>query len=266
MNTATPAAQAVATSSRAAVERYARVEAGYAERLAGTEALLRRAAQESPAVQANSLGAEDMVVLHIINRLELPIAGFVLDTGRLHAETLALLERTQRAQASRPDAPLKVYRPDADAVDALVAQQGLDGIYRSIDARKRCCAVRKLEPLGRALAGHRAWVTGLRREQSESRQGVLPIEADGKVPGGPALKFNPLADWSWGDVWRYIAEHEVDYNALHDHFYPSIGCEPCTRAVALGEDLRAGRWWWEQENVKECGLHVTPLNAQGVPK
>ena len=131
-------------------------------------------------------------------------------------------------------------------------------MYDSVEQRKACCALRKLEPLARALAGRDAWVTGLRREQSGQRAEVpfSTIDEQGRA------KFNPLADWSWGDVWHYIAQHRVPYNELHDRHYPSIGCEPCTRAITLGEDFRAGRWWWESESAKECGLHVSPLPAE----
>ncbi len=124
-------------------------------------------------------------------------------------------------------------------------------MYKSVELRKACCHIRKVEPLERALAGQRAWITGLRREQSNARAEVPLVDASAE-----RIKFNPLADWTWGDVWHYIAAHEVDYNPLHDQFYPSIGCAPCTRAISLGEDFRAGRWWWENSDAKECGLHV----------
>jgi phosphoadenosine phosphosulfate reductase len=143
-----------------------------------------------------------------------------------------------------------------EAVVRFVSRHGEDVMRQSVDLRKACCAMRKVEPLGRMLAGRSAWVTGLRREQSAERGevGFEETDNDGRS------KFNPLADWSWADVWHYIRTYDVPYNALHDRFFPSIGCEPCTRAVALGEDFRAGRWWWEQ-GVKECGLHVEPIAA-----
>ncbi|HEY4350743.1 MAG TPA: phosphoadenylyl-sulfate reductase, partial [Paraburkholderia sp.] len=141
----------------------------------------------------------------------------------------------------------------AQGVQRLVATNGINGFYASIDNRKACCAVRKLEPLGRALAGKRAWVTGLRAEQSVTRTSLAKREADAERG---LEKFNPLADWSDADVWAYIRANEVPYNALHDRFYPSIGCAPCTRAITPGEDARAGRWWWESAENKECGLHV----------
>jgi phosphoadenosine phosphosulfate reductase len=128
-------------------------------------------------------------------------------------------------------------------------------MYKSVDLRKACCHIRKVEPLERALAGKRAWVTGLRREQSSTRAEVPLLDTADEAKTG-RVKFNPLANWTWGDVWHYIKLHRVDYNPLHDEFYPSIGCQPCTRAISLGEDFRAGRWWWEDEAAKECGLHV----------
>jgi phosphoadenosine phosphosulfate reductase len=148
------------------------------------------------------------------------------------------------------------FEPRPDAVVHFVRTHGDDAMFRSIELRKACCGVRKLEPLARLLAGRTAWVTGLRREQSDARGGVSEVEADAQ---GRA-KFSPLADWRWADVWHYIRLHGVPYNPLHDEFYPSIGCAPCTRAISLGEDLRAGRWWWEDEAAKECGLHVAAID------
>jgi phosphoadenosine phosphosulfate reductase len=197
------------------------------------------------------LGAEDVVITHIINSLELDIPVFVLETGALHSETLALLERLQ----ANSRASIQVYKPQHEAVIAFVKNPGQQAIFETMANRKACCGIRKLEPLGRALQGQKAWVTGLRREQSQARAEVSAQEAD--MTNGVAItKLNPLVDWTWGDVWHYIASHNVDYNPLHDQFFPSIGCAPCTRAISLGEDFRAGRWWWEDENAKECGLHV----------
>jgi phosphoadenosine phosphosulfate reductase len=206
----------------------------------------------SPLKQASSLGAEDVVITHLINALGLDIPVFVLDTGALHNETLALLERTQ----AHSRAPIEVYHPEHAAVIRFVRDRGQDAIYRSIDERKACCDIRKLEPLQRALQGQRAWITGLRREQSANRGAVELIDKSELTTQG-RIKLNPLADWTWGDVWHYIATQAVDYNPLHDEFFPSIGCAPCTRALSLGEDFRAGRWWWEDEAAKECGLHAT---------
>jgi phosphoadenosine phosphosulfate reductase len=238
-----------------AIELHARASATYDAKLAETIALLREAARQAPATQASSLGAEDMVITHLINAHALPISVFVLETGALHAETLDLLEQLQTQQAAHPNAPLTLYRPVAEAVVQFVTREGTEAMYKSIDLRKACCGIRKMEPLGRALAGKKAWLTGLRREQSGARAEVPLIDTAEQASKG-LLKFNPLANWTWGDVWHYIAENGVAYNPLHDQFFPSIGCAPCTRAISLGEDFRAGRWWWEDEAAKECGLHV----------
>jgi phosphoadenosine phosphosulfate reductase len=231
---------------------HAKPSANFADKLAATQAQLKTAATElQPLKQASSLGAEDVVITHLINSLSLDIPVFVLETGALHSETLALLERLQ----AHSRAPIQVFKPEHEAVIAFVKSPGQAAIFENIANRKACCGIRKLEPLGRALKGQKAWVTGLRREQSQARAEVLAHEAD--VTNGVAItKLNPLVDWTWGDVWHYIALNKVDYNPLHDQFFPSIGCAPCTRAISLGEDFRAGRWWWEDENAKECGLHV----------
>jgi phosphoadenosine phosphosulfate reductase len=235
-----------------ATKLHARASADFAAKLAETESLLRRAATEfTPVTQASSLGAEDVVITHIINRLRLDIPVFVLETGALHTETLALLERTQ----AHSRAPIQVFRPAHESVIQFVRDKGQDAIYQTIDLRKECCGIRKMEPLARALKGQRAWITGLRQEQSTARAEVPLLDTSEEATKGLA-KFNPLAKWAWGDVWHYIAEQGVDYNPLHDQFFPSIGCAPCTRAISLGEEFRAGRWWWEDEAAKECGLHV----------
>lgn len=242
-----------------ATERLDQPSPQYAERLAATQQLLRdAAAQYQPLTQASSLGAEDVVITHLIESLGLQIPVFVLETGKLHDETLALLQRTQQ----RATVPIHVYHPDAAAVQEFVQREGEDAMYRSIALRKECCGIRKLEPLARALEGKKAWITGLRREQSGARAEVPAIDTS-----EARVKINPLADWSWGDVWHYIAQNHVDYNPLHDRFYPSIGCAACTRAITAGEDFRAGRWWWEDEAAKECGLHVhQPDTAKGQPR
>lgn len=242
----------------------------FAAKLAETQALLRRAASEfAPVTQASSLGAEDVVITHLINSEQLDIPIFVLETGALHSETLALLERTQ----AHSRAPIKVLRPVHESVIQFVREQGQEAMYQSITQRKACCSVRKMAPLARALSGQKAWITGLRQEQSEARaevplldesellkalNGNAPPQAQTTSPSTGLYKFNPLAKWTWGDVWHFIAQHQVDYNPLHDQFFPSIGCAPCTRAISLGEAFRAGRWWWEGEVAKECGLHVKP--------
>lgn len=251
----TPLPASDAPASASAIDLYARPLPGFEDRLHETVVTLHKAAAHGPVVQASSLGAEDMVITHLINAHALPIGIFVLDTGALHPETLALLAQLRTQQAAHPHAPLAVYRPQADAVAQFVQREGPDAMYRSIALRKQCCAIRKLEPLARALAGHSGWVTGLRREQSDNRADVPLIDRSEQAAKG-LTKYNPLADWHWGDVWHYIALHGVPYNPLHDAFYPSIGCQPCTRAITLGEDFRAGRWWWEDEQAKECGLHA----------
>lgn len=233
-----------------AVSLNARPSADFDAKLARTLAVLQQAAAEHPGrvVQATSLGAEDMVITDLIARHRLPIALATLDTKALHAETLALIGRIEL----RYGVPVEVFSPPDEAVITFVQRHGDKAMYESVELRKACCAVRKLEPLARMMAGREAWVTGLRREQSTDRASV---EFSEREPNG-RIKFAPLAEWTWGDVWHYIGAHGVPYNPLHDQFYPSIGCAPCTRAVALGEDFRAGRWWWEQEGAKECGLHV----------
>ena len=189
-----------------------------------------------------------MVVTDLIARFQLPIALGTLETGALHAETVALIGRIEE----RYQLPVEVYRPVADAVVQFVKANGEKAMYESLALRKGCCGIRKLEPLSRMLSARTAWITGLRREQSNNRGEMQRIEAD---DAGRA-KLNPLIDWTWADVWHYIQTFDVPYNPLHDQFMPSIGCAPCTRAIGVGEDFRAGRWWWEDERAKECGLHV----------
>ena len=218
--------------------------------VADTKATLGRiAADFSPAVFASSLAAEDMVLTDMILRTGLPIGIFTLETGRLHAETLGMLDTIKEKYAY----DVIRYRPDSVAVEEYVSSHGLNGFYDSVDLRKECCRIRKVDPLNRALEGNTAWVTGQRRAQSSTRT-ALDIQEIDAVHG--MTKFNPLADWSEADVWNYIRTNSVPYNPLHDRGYPSIGCEPCTRAIQPGEDVRAGRWWWENPDSKECGLHV----------
>ncbi len=232
-----------------AVDLHARPSDRFAAKLAHTKDVLSTAAAEhgSRIVQATSLGAEDMVITDLIARGRLPIAIGTLDTGMLYPETLGLIDRIR----SQLGLDVERMKPRSEVVVQFVARHGERAMYDSIELRKACCALRKLEPLGRLLEGRKAWITGLRREQSHHRAHVPDAErgADGRV------KLNPLADWTWGDVWHHIAVNDVPYNPLHDQFFPSIGCAPCTRAVAPGEDFRAGRWWWESEAAKECGLH-----------
>ena len=239
-------------NSPSAITLQANPSVNFAEKVAETLALLKQAVVEfSPVTQASSLGAEDVVITHLINHNALNIPVFVLETGALHRETLALLERTQAHSV----APVKVYRPSTEKVISFVKTHGQDAMYESLELRKACCQVRKLAPLAEALKGQRAWVTGLRREQSSNRAEVPLIDRADEATKGQ-IKLNPLANWTWGDVWHYISIHQVDYNPLHDQFFPSIGCAPCTRAISLGEEFRAGRWWWEDEAAKECGLHA----------
>jgi len=226
------------------------ISADYDGLVAATGATLERIASDfTPAVFASSLAAEDMVLTDLILRAKLPIRIFTLETGRLHKETLGMLDRIHEVYGYNVEA----YRPDTAAVDAYVQQNGLNAFYDSVEMRKECCRIRKVDPLNRALAGQRAWITGQRRAQSATRTDLSVQEED--AAHGMA-KFNPLADWSEEDVWHYIRSNNVPYNPLHDRGYPSIGCEPCTRAIQPGEDVRAGRWWWENPESKECGLHV----------
>jgi len=218
-------------------------------------ALLKRVAARYPSpVLASSFGAEDMVLTHMIAKHALPIAIFTLDTGRLPGETYALIDRVREHYAL----PIQVYYPDARALEAYVRANGVNGFYRSVELRQGCCAIRKAAPLTRALAGRGAWITGQRRSQSVTRENlsVEEFDAEHKLP-----KFNPLAAWTDQEVWSYIRAHNVPTNPLHARGYPSIGCAPCTRAIESGEDIRAGRWWWEHAAHKECGLHRRPLDV-----
>ena len=239
-----------------AIKLYALPTEGFDGRVAHALAVLQCAATDHTGriVQATSLGAEDMVITDLIARHRLPIAIATLDTGALHAQTLSLIDRIR----SHYSEPIEVFRPAAEVVVHFVNTNGDDAMVRSLALRKACCGLRKMEPLSRLLAGRSAWVTGLRREQSKHRA-VVPFQD--KDDAG-RQKLNPLADWCWADVWHYIEQNGVPYNPLHDQFMPSIGCAPCTRAIAVGEDFRAGRWWWEETGAKECGLHVKqPTNA-----
>ena len=212
-------------------------------------ALLREAAGMQPATFSSSFGAEDMVLLDLIQRHQLPITTFTLDTGRLPEETYQLMQAVE----TRYGRVVEVLFPDAQRVQQLVATQGINGFYDSVEKRKACCGVRKVEPLARALKGKAAWVTGMRAAQSVTRADLPARAPDAQYQ---LIKFNPLHDWSETDVWDYLREHNVPTNALHARGYASIGCAPCTRAITVGEDVRAGRWWWENADTKECGLHA----------
>ena len=209
----------------------------------------------APVTFANSLGAEDMVLTDIIDRYQLDIDMFSLDTGRLPQETYDLMQVVRE----RYKTPLRIYFPNVKQVEAYVAEHGVNGFYDSIELRKACCHIRKVEPLRRALQGKRAWITGMRSEQASTRSNlkVSAYDMDNRMQ-----KVNPLLGWSNAEVWEYLRHYDVPYNKLHDKFYPSIGCAPCTRAITPGEDIRSGRWWWEAPENKECGLHsgkVVPI-------
>ncbi len=214
------------------------------------ESLLAEIVQDfRPAALASSLGAEDMVLTDLILSRELDVDIFTLDTGRLHNETLGLIQ-TVRERYGRA---IEVYFPDRAEVERYAREHGPNAFYSSIDLREACCDIRKMAPLKRALKDKRAWITGLRRQQSITRRGLAVREWDA---GNGIEKFNPLADWSTREVWAYIKRFDVPYNPLHDQGFASIGCAPCTRANAAGEDIRAGRWWWEHAESRECGLHL----------
>ena len=197
---------------------------------------------------ASSLGAEDQVLTDLILKIDPKARIFILDTGRLPQETYETITSTM-AQYGRN---FEIYFPLTAALESLVSQNGPDLFYESIEKRHLCCGVRKVEPLKRVLGTLDVWITGLRRDQSITRQDLQKIEWD---ETNQLLKINPLIDWNTEQVWQYIRNNRIPYNRLHDQGYPSIGCAPCTRAVQPGEDIRAGRWWWEAPEHKECGLH-----------
>ena len=205
----------------------------------------------SPATFASSFGAEDMVILDLIAKLELDVEVFTLDTGRLHEETHALIALARQ----KYQRPIKVMYPDSAELEPFVVNYGNNAFYDSVELRKRCCAIRKVAPLRRALEGKRLWITGLRRGQSVTRSdfALLAHDSDNGL-----FKLNPLVEWSTEEVFEYLQRYEVPSNALHARGFPSIGCAPCTRAVKPGEDERSGRWWWEQAESRECGLHMDP--------
>lgn len=198
---------------------------------------------------ASSFGAEDVVLIDMLMKINPKARVFTLDTGRLHQQTYDVMDSIKE----RYNLTIETYYPDTKAAEEMVRQFGFNLFYKSIEMRKKCCGVRKVEPLRRALSGLSAWITGLRREQAATRTKVSKVEID--AANGGIVKVNPLADWTNHQVWSYIKKHSVPYNKLHDENFPSIGCAPCTRAVQPGEDIRAGRWWWENPEQKECGLH-----------
>jgi phosphoadenosine phosphosulfate reductase len=203
---------------------------------------------------ATSLGIEDQVITDMIASADLAIPVFTLDTGRLPQETHDLIDRTEQRYGIR----IHIYHPESNDIEALVNFHGVNCFYTSIELRRRCCHVRKTVPLRRALEGKRAWICGLRRGQAVTRSDIKDIEWD---EANGLTRYCPLADWSDEEAWAYAREHSVPYSALHDRGFPSIGCAPCTRAVADGNDVRSGRWWWESPEHKECGLHARYKNA-----
>ena len=197
---------------------------------------------------ATSMGAEDMVIYDLINKMNRTIEIFTLDTGRLHAETYELISHVNSNFKNK----IKIFFPDASEIKKYVDNKGINDFYNSLDSRKECCRIRKIEPLKKALKGHDAWITGLRAEQSITRSNQKLNVRDSNFE---IDKISPLLNWKEDEIWAYIKINHVPYNKLHDHFFPSIGCQPCTRAISLGEDIRAGIWWWENPENKECGLH-----------
>lgn len=201
-------------------------------------------------VFSTSFGWEDQVITHMIFSNDIPIEVFTLETGRLFPETYYVWNRTLDIYKK----PITAYFPQADALQSMVEKKGPSSFYESVENRKECCGIRKLEPLKRALAGNQLWVTGIRSEQSVNRTDMSNLEWDEQ---NQMIKFHPIFYWSLEEVKAYIKKNNIVYNTLHDKGFPSIGCAPCTRAVAEGEDFRAGRWWWEDQSKKECGLHTT---------
>jgi phosphoadenosine phosphosulfate reductase len=197
---------------------------------------------------STSLSAEDQVITHHIFANKLPIRVFTLDTGRLFPETYSVLNATRE----RYNQPIEVFFPKHEAVEKLVTEKGPISFYESLENRKECCFIRKVEPLNRALKGVEIWVTGLRAEHSENRKSMPMVESD---ESRGIIKVHPLTSWTTEEVKVEIAKHNIPYNVLHDRGFVSIGCQPCTRAIREGEDFRAGRWWWENNDKKECGLH-----------
>ncbi len=198
---------------------------------------------------ACSFGAEDVVLIDMMVKIDPQAHIFTLDTGRLPQETYEVMEKIRKKYGIK----IEVYFPDTKSVEEMEKEHGPNLFYNSLELRKLCCGVRKMEPLKRAFSGLSAWVCGLRKEQAVTRTGIKKVEIDGSP--NSTVKINPLSDWTEKQVWDYIKKNDVPYNKLHDLNFPSIGCLPCTRAVAPGEDIRAGRWWWESPEQKECGLH-----------
>lgn len=224
------------------------------EKVAGLQPVeaIRFLAGEFPGkvIFSTSFGWEDQAVSHMIFSNELPVKVFTLETGRLFPETYYVWNRTLETYGK----PIHAYYPQAEAVEQMVSKKGPNSFYESVENRKECCGIRKVEPLKRALEGMSVWITGIRAEQSQNRHDMHAVEWD---EGNGLIKFHAIFDWTLEEVKDYIKENNIPYNPLHDKGFPSIGCAPCTRAVAPGEDFRAGRWWWEDQSKKECGLHAS---------
>lgn len=201
-------------------------------------------------VFSTSFGWEDQVISHLIFKNDLPIKVFTLETGRLFPETYYVWNRTLEMYGKQ----IHAYYPNTQAVENMISTKGPSSFYESVENRKECCGIRKVEPLKRALAGNSVWITGIRADQSMNREHMDNVEWD---EGNQLLKYHPIFDWTLEQVKEFIRENNIPYNSLHDKGFPSIGCAPCTRAVREGEDFRAGRWWWEDQTKKECGLHTT---------
>ncbi len=206
-------------------------------------------------VFSTSFGWEDQVITHMIFANKIPIKVFTLETGRLFPETYYVWNRTMEMYGK----PIHAYYPQSEALEQMVNAKGPNSFYESVDNRKECCGIRKLEPLNRALAGNQCWITGIRAEQSVNRQDMHNVEWDEQHQ---LVKFHPIFEWTLDDVKAYVKKYNVPYNTLHDKGFPSIGCLPCTRAIREGEDFRAGRWWWEDQSKKECGLHELIIDKQ----
>lgn len=198
---------------------------------------------------SSSMGAEDQVLTDMIAKVAPEVSIFTLDTGRVFPETYKLIDDTCKKYGKT----IEIYFPSHERVEEMVRTKGINLFYANIENRKECCHIRKIEPLKRALKGKKVWICGLRREQSVTRYTTQTVEWD---EGNQMLKVNPLINWTEKHLWEYICTHDVPYNVLHDQGFPSIGCQPCTRAISAGEDVRAGRWWWEEPEKKECGLHI----------
>lgn len=209
---------------------------------------------EGGIVFSTSFGLEDQAITHLIFDQHLPVTVFTLDTGRMFTETYSTWSKT----VEKYQQPIHAYYPNEEKLQQFVSAKGPNSFYESVDNRKQCCYIRKVEPLQRALAGKKLWITGLRAEQSADRKNIPQLEWD---DGNQIIKFHPILSWTWDETYSFIQKNHVPYNSLHDKGFVSIGCAPCTRAIKPGEDFRAGRWWWEDSSKKECGLHVIPSGS-----